>query len=347
MYKNVIVVPHINVIGGVETFAYEMAKKYSKDYDITVMYIDGDPQQIRRLKKYVRVTKWCGQEINCEKMFVAYGSNDLIEKTHAKELWWMLHADYHAYGISPIISPRITGFIAVSNFVAETNKKHFGINAEVCYNPISTDKPKRALRLISATRLTKEKGKHRMTALANALDAAGIPFTWEVFTNDVDGIPNENVIYRKPRLDIAPFLCAADYVVQLSDHEGYSYTINEALCFGVPVIVTDLPSMRELGVVDGKTGFLLPLDMSEIPTERIAKGLKRFKYEPRLDRWTDYLATGKGTYEEEKNAPVRVRCKQYYFDIVLNKYQSPGMEQEVSQERADRLVELGVADYME
>ena len=41
MYKNVIVVPHINVIGGVETFAYELVKKYGKDYDITVMYMDG------------------------------------------------------------------------------------------------------------------------------------------------------------------------------------------------------------------------------------------------------------------------------------------------------------------
>lgn len=342
MYKNVIVVPHINVIGGVETFAYELAKKYGKDYDITVMYMDGDRSQISRLKKYARVVKWHGQEINCEKMFVAYGSNDLIEKTHAKELWWMLHADYHAYGISPILDPRITGFIAVSNFVAETNGKHFGINAEVCYNPVSTEKPRRALHLLSATRLTKEKGKHRMTALANALDAACVPFTWEVFTNDVGGLPNENVIYRKPRLDIAPFICAADYVVQLSDHEGYSYTINESLCFGVPVIVTDLPSMRELGVVDGKTGFLLPLDMSEIPTERIAKGLRRFKYEPRLDRWPDFLAPGKGTYEEERSTPVRVRCIKYYFDIALNAYQRPGDEQEVTQERADKLADLGV-----
>ena len=49
----------------------------------------------------------------------------------------------------------------------------------------------------------------------------------------------------------------------------------------------------------------------------------------------------------EKNAPVRVKTRVYYYDIVLEKYMNPGEEQEVTQERADRLVELGVADYME
>lgn len=345
--KNAIIIPHINVIGGVETFAYELAKKYSKDYDITVIYQDADPAQLARLKKYVRVIRWRGQEINCEKAFVAYGTHDILAHIHATEIWWMLHADYKAYGISPILDDRITGFIAVSEAVAKASKENFDIDAEVCYNPINLDKPKRALRLLSATRLTKEKGKARMLTLANALDAAGVPYTWEVFTNDSGVIDNENVIYRKPRLDILPYIASADYVVQLSDHEGYSYTINESLCLGVPVIVTDMPSMRELGVEDGKTGFLLPLDMSEIPIDRIAKGLRKFKYEPRLDHWGELLVPGKGNYEEERDKPVRIRTRTFYYDLVLAKHMTIGEEQTVSAERADNLVALGVADYME
>ena len=55
-YNNIFYIPHFNVIGGVETYAYEMAKKY-KDYDITFIYSysTSDPLQIARLRKYARV----------------------------------------------------------------------------------------------------------------------------------------------------------------------------------------------------------------------------------------------------------------------------------------------------
>ena len=48
---------------------------------------------------------------------------------------------------------------------------------------------------------------------------------------------------------------------------------------------------------------------------------------------------------EEKMLPVMVKTRVYYYDIVLEKYMSVGEEQEVTPERADRLIELGVADY--
>jgi hypothetical protein len=52
MYSNVFYIPHFNVIGGIETYIYELAKKYSK-YDITVVYSYGDYKQIVRLSKYI------------------------------------------------------------------------------------------------------------------------------------------------------------------------------------------------------------------------------------------------------------------------------------------------------
>ena len=38
-YANVFYIPHFNVIGGIETYAYELAKKY-KGKDIVFVYSD-------------------------------------------------------------------------------------------------------------------------------------------------------------------------------------------------------------------------------------------------------------------------------------------------------------------
>ena len=61
----------INKIGGIETFLFEMAKIF-KDYDITIYYIDGDIEQIKRLKKYVRVKQYKGEKIICKRAIFNY-----------------------------------------------------------------------------------------------------------------------------------------------------------------------------------------------------------------------------------------------------------------------------------
>ena len=48
-YTNIFYFDRLNKIGGVETFFYEIAKKYC-DNDITVFYSYGDLKQIQRLK---------------------------------------------------------------------------------------------------------------------------------------------------------------------------------------------------------------------------------------------------------------------------------------------------------
>ena len=79
-----------------------------------------------------------------------------------------------------------------------------------------------------------------MIKLAEELDEQRIDYIWYVFTNDTDAISSDNVIYMKPRLDISYWMDQADYLVQLSDTEGLSYSINEMLYRNKPVIVTPL-----------------------------------------------------------------------------------------------------------
>ena len=345
-FKNVFYIANINAIGGVESMFYNMARKYGKTHDITIIYRTGDAKQVARLKALVRCVRWTdGMRIKCEKAFFNL-NKDIIGSVDADEYYQIIHADYKAYKLSYDYHPTVHKFIAVS----ENSRKSFveisGENdVQMSYNPIVVDKPKKMLRLISPTRLTWEKGMGRMRILAERFESAGIHYTWEVFTNDRDRIDNPNFVYRPATLDILPHIANADYLVQLSDTEGYSYSILEALCVGTPVIITDFPSAAEMQVVNGVNGFILPMDMSDIPLDAIYKGLKKFKYTPHEDRWGEILAPGKSSYEEEKELPVKVRCKKYYYDIELKKYQNPGDIQTVNAVRADKLVDLGVADY--
>lgn len=346
VFRNIFYIANLNHIGGVETMFWQMAKKYGKTHDITIIYRTGDKDQIARLKSLVRCIQWRdGMRFKCEKAFFNI-NRDIIEYIDADEYYQIIHADYKAYKLRHDPHPDLHKFIAVSENSRKTFMEISGeTDVQLSYNPIVVEKPKKMLRLISATRMTWEKGMGRMKTLAGALDAHGIPYTWEVFTDSPERIENTNIVYRPTRLDIFNHIAAADYLVQLSDTEGYSYSILEAMCAGTPVIITDFPSAKEMQVENGVNGFILPMDMSDIPIAAIYKGLKKFKYTPHEDKWEEILAPGVGNYEEEKCLPVKVRTRVYYYDIVLEKYMSAGEEQEVSAERADKLVDLGVADY--
>ena len=158
--KNIFYFHHLNQIGGVENMFYELAKKYN-NFDITIYYDVGDQKQIDRLKKYVRVKKYQGERIKCEKAFFNYNMN-IIDNVDANDYYLIVHADYKAQKIVPYIHPKINKFIGVSQAVCNTFKEITGHDCQLCYNPITIDAPKRVLTLVSATRLTKEKGSHRM-----------------------------------------------------------------------------------------------------------------------------------------------------------------------------------------
>lgn len=339
--KNIFYFYNINAIGGVETFFYNLARKY-KNWDITIYYQVGDWKQIERLRKYVRVRKYAGEKIVCDKAFFNFNL-DIIQNVEAKEYIQIEHGDYKAMGIWPNDSPLITRRLGVSQLVCDTFEEVTGNHVDLVYNPIHVEKPKKLLRLISATRLTSEKGKGRMEILARMLDENEIPYTWDVFTDDIGGIANENIVYHRPRLNLENFVAASDYLVQLSDNEGYCYSVAESLCLGTPVIVTDCPVFRELGVKDGKNGFILPFDMSTVPIKKIYKGLPPFEYKPKEDTWGEILEKGRSTYKQELEDKVYVEVVMEYYDLQLKQMMKPKTIMAVSQARAEVLVSGGAA----
>ena len=339
MYTNVFFVSNLNVIGGVETYLYELAKKYSK-YDITICYETGDRKQVSRLRQYVRVIKLQpGQVIKCKRAFINYGFD--FSYIDAEEIYNIAHADYRAQGLAPNLDERITKYLGVSQAVVDAYEEISGKKVELCYNPITKEEPKKILKLISATRLTKEKGANRMQVLANRLDEAGIPYIWLVFTNATQEVFSPNVIYMKPKLDIKEYIKEADYLVQLSDTEGWCYSALEALTLGTPIICTPIPSFKEMGVKNGKNGYILPFEMDDIPVDDIYNKIPKFEFKAPNDRYEEILVHEPSTYEKEKYMKVNCKILKDFTDKYTGVEYTAGHEAIFTKERADEILEVG------
>lgn len=265
-HDNIIYISYISEIGGVETFAYELAKKY-KDRDVAVVCKSIDKGQLKRLSKICWVYRHKDQYIKCKTAIINYDTSIIKYICDEADIYQTIHADYeHSFYKDKFPQhDRIKAYIGITKHIVESFKRCTGRqNCILGYNPLTIDKDDKYLTLVSATRLSAIKGKKRMEALCSALDKARINYIWYVFTNDTDAINSPNVVYMKPRLDVSRWIEKADYVVQLSDTEACSYTINEALYRNVPVIVTPLPYLEEIGYKDGKTGYTLRFDCSNL-----------------------------------------------------------------------------------
>lgn len=341
---NVFFLHHINQIGGVETFLYQIALKYGKTHDITIMYQTGDGEQVKRYSSLVRVLRWDGKSrFKCMKLFIGYAT-DICRFCEADEIYQIIHCDYQAQQIKKPEAPEGTKYLAVCESIIPRNREWLKIEPELCYNPIMIPEERKILRLVSATRLTREKGKERMEALCDILHKADIPFIWTIFTDDVVKIQDNSVVYAPPRLDIIPFIRDADYLVQLSNTEAYSYSILEALCVGTPVIVTPLPLVKDMRIENGVNGWILPFDMTEVPVDKIYKGLSKFSYTPNEDRYGELLAEVRPDYDREKEQIVTVKHLQTYLDLELNQMCYAGDKHETKLPRARMLAFGGLVE---
>ena len=345
--KNVLYFPSFHVVGGVETYCYEMALKYGKDYYITIVYQAGDPKQMQRLREVTRVVKFCeGDKIICDVFMFGWGW-DILDSVEAKEYVQTYHADFKARGIEPCMDKRVTKRYGVAENTTLGIREHFPIEVETMYNPYTVKKPRKVLHLISATRLSPDKGYNRMLWLADALEKADIPYLWTIYTDQPRDTGHPSMVCLEPRLDILDFIANADYLVQLSDSEGYSYSIVEALSVGTPVICTEFGVAAEQGVENGKTGFILPFDMSNIPVEEIYKGVKKFKYAPMESHYEEILSPGKSEYKYSEDDIVTIKVLENFFDLERDEIAIKGTTYEVKRKRGSYLEGRGLAEIME
>lgn len=340
----------LNTIGGIETFFYQLGLKYH-DRDIIIYYKKADPIQLKRLSQYFECREYQGEKIICEQAIFNFNL-DIIDNVEANEYVLVIHGDYadqkrrgQLLGIPK--HEKITKVIAVSKLAAESYYEMTGIKAEVCYNPFTPAKNKKPLLLCSMTRLSIEKGFNRMKELALELERQHINYLWIIYTNSPQEYISDNVIYLKPRLDVENFIEKFDYLIQLSDNEGYCYSVVEALTHGVPVVVTPCPVYKEIKL-NKNNSIYLDFDCRNAPrvVEKMIDTSFEFSYKPLKDNWDKILLKSHSDYYDGIRKRYKVKATDRYalrgdFDIELNFIPKEGYEWITSHQRAIMLESKG------
>lgn len=322
-----IILYHNNLLrfGGVDTFVYNFVKKMSKFYDILFLYITANIENLERISKYVKTEKYNkDKKYICDICILASAWGQYPDSVIAKSGRYiqMVHADY--------IRAKETNFYYQKWF---KTTEHIGVSEHVCkvfkelypnekitriYNILDeTQKTNPILKLISATRVSKEKGYNRMLKLAQELKKANIKFRWTIFTDlelyNQKPFDLEEIVYMKPSHDFMDYITEADYGVQLSDTEGYSYFINECLQYGTPVLCTDFPSVYE-SVEDGINGYILDMDLKKLDVDKIVNNIpKDFEYKEKCTE-KDWIKLLDKKVERKRSKMFKVIAKQDYKD---------------------------------
>lgn len=333
--KNVFYFHKINPIGGVESFFYYLSKVYN---NMVVYYQDGNPEQIKRLAHNIEVHKYKGP-IKCDRFFCNYGYDIDVE---ANDYIHMVHYDAMNVGFTPMTNDKFR-YIGVSKVACKNFEKKTGNKCELIYNVVpikkkGLEKYNDKLHLISCTRLSPEKGGERIEKLGNLLDSLGIDYEWTIYTNKLNRrFSSPNIILKPQSLDLYDEIEKSHWLVQLSSCESFGLSVCEALILGTPVIITDLEAFKEIGCKHGENACICNLDMNNVDTYLIVKGIKDFKYTPPKSEWNKYL-DNKGNYDPNKL--VKVRTLKRFYDLETNTHYCRNATFETRQERASYLEAL-------
>ena len=331
-------------IGGIETFTYNFCKHMSKYYDIAVLYdAKFDQAQMMRLLEIVPVIKGDGRNIICDTVINTRIVKDIPKYVKANRKIQMSHTcKMDLFGQLHIPQGH-----DLNIFVSDVAAKTFGDEAgdyQVIHNLTDPHDCQKALILVSATRPTPEKGLKRMLRLGQMMDEAEIPYIWFYFS--LERIPHapSSMVYMKPRLDILPFIKMADYLVQLSDSEAFGYSIIEALEAGTAVITTPLEVLPELGIEEGKHGYVVPFEVDNFDCRKLLK-VPEFEFTwdnaKIVKKWRKVLGNTKPTRKYKPQKCQKVQIMRQYQDIVLNRLLKVGEIVEMVPSRAETVVNAG------
>lgn len=331
-----------NRVGGITTFLYSFCKVMAASYDILVLYERIDSEQVERLAKYVRVMK------NTEKLsficdtLILNRLTDQVKNVYYKKSVQVCHCCRQ----NNLQIPKDRDILVN---VSEASKASWGIDAAsgvVIHNMVLRE-AKKALMLVSATRVgVRDKGRNdsRMIKLARMLEESNIPYIWLNFSDSkLSGAP-EHFINMPSTLDIQSYIKKADYLVQLSDEEAYSYSILEALVNDVPVIVTGFPSAIEQGVKDGVSGYIVPYDMNFDVKKLLDVPVFMYAHsnEPMKKQWAEILGNPHCRENYQSQNAVFIEALKTYKDLELGRRVEKGEKFHVREERASDLIRKGL-----
>jgi glycosyltransferase involved in cell wall biosynthesis len=358
---------HTPELGGIETAIYSLIKQLDpKKFEIVYLFLTNTGTHlVKKWSKYATIQRlYDGMPpIHCDICLIAsnYPEHYLIK---ARKFIQWIHADYELYSLPLVRNPHVTRYITVSEHVSKVSKRLFNVPSVVIMNMLDPDfgkgltrqkqKDKR-LHLITASRISPEKGFERMPILAKMLCDEKIPFVWDVYGNTPDlsyktkvidyfkDIPE--VVFHGYCEDMAQKIKDADYLVQLSDHEGCCYSILESLQLETSVITTDYNTAFE-HVKDGCNGYIIRRDMTEIDIRKIAEKIpKDFSFNPRgtIEQWNEILTVEKAEANPEG---IQVRVIEEFSDVNLGRTVKKGEKYFTTFERAEALSQKNLVELL-
>lgn len=334
----IIYTSYLYLIGGIETFVFNFVE-FFQDYDIVVMSPKIAPTVHVRLSKIVRVEE--PHEMECDTLLMIRPM-DAAPDVKYRQLIRMVH------GLKTFKSQSVIQDYDHLVHVSDESRLSYDSDGLVIHNLLAPNK-KKSLLLVSATRIpARDKGKNadRMLTLARMLHDAEIDFIWLNFSdgqliNAPKGLINVGIYDN-----MQSYTAKADYLVQLSDSEGWSYSVLEALTNNTPVIVTPFKTAFEMGIRDGMNGYVIPFDMNFDVTRLL--NVPRFDYSYDNDKifaqWKNLLGEPfkKLTALHPKSL---IKVTKPYIDMTLNKNFKKGDEIVVGEKRAEDIIGAGVAEY--
>jgi glycosyltransferase involved in cell wall biosynthesis len=326
MSKSLIIyISRYNSIGGVERFVENFCKRINKHYDITLLFDWAESNSLLlEISEFVNVKKLDHKEkYKCDYFInsTAWGYEP-YNHIQAKKQIQIIHADFtHVianWDFQYKKHKNTTHHICVGELV----KKAFEVATpykcdKIIYNLLDNtikleNKPKNdKLTLITVSRLSGEKGFDRMLQFAKLLELNKIDYIWSVYGNKnnnynnaiVKKFQNTKVNFKGVIRNPFPEINKADYLVQLSDTEGFAYSVYEALQCKTPCIITPFASGNEQ-IKDGVNGYVIPFDLQNIDLKQIINNIpivKDFKEIGSEQTWIDFLENGKEKTNNIKN----------------------------------------------
>lgn len=331
---------YTQLIGGIETFLYEWCSVMKEFYKIVLIYDDMPDLQVERLKKVVPTFKnKLTVPIECNTIILNRLTDKIPGNISYKKSIQMCHACVQKY----YKIPKTRNYLVNVSKAAKDSWGEEAKKGTVINNPCRKT-ARKALILVSATRIgASDKGANdsRFIKLVNMLNDADIPFVWLNFSDVPLNSPPRNFVNMPARLNMQDYIARADYLVQLSDQEAYSYSVLEALINNTPVICTPVPSFAEQGVKDGVNGYVVPFDM-DFDVHRLLD-VPEFEYkhdnEKIIRQWRK-LINAKPIKSIGKDL-VQVVVTVPYTDIILKKNMEIGERLDMPRERAEYIQSLG------
>jgi len=300
----IIYADHLTFKDGIFTWIRNFCTMLNSVYDIKIVSKIFRKDIKESLSKLTEIETW-NEDKEYESDILLY-MVDFVEfplNVIGKKEYKIVHCDYTDVKRD---LPDISGkFIAVSETAAKGFTERFNRPCEYLKSVVTDErKRQRVLKLISCSRVYKNKGLERMFQLVNELKKANVRYIWYNFTElDKAGIETlkkipQNDIFFMPSIDhdrLMDYIADSDYLVQLSDAEGYCYAVHEALVVGTPVIVTDISTFRQ-EIQNGVNGYKIPLNMSYIDIDNIVNNIPIVNYshydmfiDKMKKKWTEYL----------------------------------------------------------